>query len=125
MKQISLRMDDEVHGVLTEEARLLNKSLTQHILDLTYKRGDLSTTNYHHRIQARFNLTYLGDLLVLGRRASFDGMYAVMKEAIENGEKVILERHYDNFPPSILGEINTLKELEEWRENILYIEKKS
>lgn len=124
MKQISLRMEDELHVALTNEAKMLNKSLTQHILELVNKRGDLSKTNYNNKLQVRFNVTFLGDLLVMGRRDSFDAMYTVMKEAVKNGEIVILERHYENFPPTLIGEISSPEELEKWRDSILYISKR-
>lgn len=123
MKQVSLRMDDELHARLTNEAKLLNKSLSQHLLDLTCQRGDLYTTNLNYRRQVRFNLTYLGDLLVLGQHSSFNGLYDIMVETIKNGDTVVIERHYTNAPPSELGTFTNLDELAEWKNNILSIGK--
>lgn len=121
MKQMSLRMDAELHEALLGEAGALGKSLNQHIVDLTCQRGKVYSTNHNHDIQVHFSITYLGDLLVLGRKESFEAAYSIMKEAIMKNETVILERPYQNFIPSILGELKTLEELEAWKEGIANI----
>jgi len=123
MKQISLRMEDELHKILTEEAKANRMSLTHHILNLVNKRGDLYTTNLHHKIQLRINLTHLGDLLVLGRIQSFEAICSIMEESLKNGEQVILERHYDNFVPVTVAEFNSIEELEKWKNSILQFHK--
>lgn len=124
MKQISLRMEDELHAILTEEAKSSKTSLTQHILNLVNKRGNLYTTNLHHKIQLRINLTYLGDLLVLGRIQSFEAICLIMEESLKNGEQVILERHYDNFVPATVAEFSSVEELEKWKNGTLQFYKK-
>lgn len=118
MKQVSLRMDDQLHTLLTQEAKSLNKSLSQHILDSVCQRGHFYTTNFNQQIQVRFNLTYLGDLLVLGKHSSFNGLYNIMVETIKDGDTVIIERHYTNAPPSELCIFTNLDELEEWKRKI-------
>lgn len=121
MKQISLRLDDELHAFLTEEAKASKKSLSQHLTDLLCQRGHLYTTNFNHKIQVRFNLTHLGDLLVLGRHESFNGLYNVMVDSINQGYTVILERHYTNASPTELYAFTDINELESWKNAITTI----
>lgn len=120
-KQVSLRMDVELHRQLLKESKKLNKSLTQHILDSVCQRGDIYTTNLHHKIQLHFNLTYLGDLLTMGDHLSFNGLYDNMVQAIKNGYEVVIERQYTNAIPTHLITFTNIDELESWKTRILNV----
>ena len=124
MKQLSLRLDEELHNTLAAEAKFLNKSLSQHIIDTLEQRGKLGhvyTTNFQMKRQVRFNLTFLGDLLVMGHHNSFNGLYDLMEETIKNGDTVVIQRHYENSLPSVIGTIETLAGLQEWKKKITSI----
>lgn len=121
MKQVSLRLEDGIHSRLSSEAEKDNISLQQHIVKSICSMRDVYKTNLDNKIQFRVNLTYLGDLLVLGRKASFNGLYEMMKEALLNNEQVIIERHFENALPEYMITFNNVEDLETWRNNLLSI----
>ncbi|MGX5768810.1 hypothetical protein ACWKTB_27370 [Bacillus cereus] len=121
MKQISLRLDDELHSRLTEYAKAANKNLTQYINDSFYRYGDVYRTNKNGRIQLYINHTYLGDLLIMGHISSFNGMYDIMAESIKNGGQVIIEKHFDNDFPMHMRTFEVIEDLEKWKSDITSI----
>lgn len=120
-KQISLRLDEDVHAFIVQGAAETNQSITDYVTTLICSKRNIYQTNYSNRIQVRFSLTYLGDLLVLGQRDSFNGAYQIMEDSIKQGYEVILERHYQNAPPTILKKFTSLEELNIWKQNIISI----
>lgn len=120
-KQISLRLDEDVHAFIVRGAAKTNQSLTDYVTTLICCKRNIYQTNFSDKIQMRFNLTYLGDLLVLGQRDSFNGVYQIMEDSIKQGYEVILERHYQNAPPTELKKFNSLEELNNWKQSILSI----
>ncbi|MCM3174737.1 hypothetical protein [Paenibacillus sp. MER 99-2] len=116
MKQVPLRLEDSMHNEISDSAARTNSSLQQHIVQLIFNRGDIYRTNLDGRIQLRVNLTYLGDLLVLGRISSFNGVYAMMEEALHHKEQVIIEKHYTNALPQHMKTFEMVKDLEKWRD---------
>lgn len=116
MKQVSLRLEDNMHNELSKSAAKTNSSLQQHIVQSIFNIGAIYRTNLDGRIQFRVNLTFLGDLLVLGRIASFNGVYAMMEEALYNNEQVIIEKHFENALPQHMKTFETVKDLEKWRD---------
>ncbi|WP_203363534.1 hypothetical protein [Bacillus sp. REN10] len=120
-KQISLRLNEDVHAFIVHGATKTNQSLTDYVTTLICCNRDIYQTNYSNRIQVRFSLTYLGDLLVLGQKDSFNGVYQIMEESIEQGYEVVIERHYQNAPPTELKKFNSLEEINDWKQNMLSI----
>lgn len=120
MKQLTLRIPEHMHTRLIEEMNNGNgyPTLQQHIIKKMFSDRMVYRTNYNGKIQVRFSLTSLGDMLVMGRIEAFNGAYAMMKDAINNKEQVIIELLADNDLPIKKITFESLEELEKWYKTI-------
>ena len=109
-----------MHTRLIEEMNNSNghPTLQQHIIKKIFSDRMVYRTNYNGKIQVRFSLTNLGDMLVMGRIGTFNSAYAMMKDAINNEEQVIIESLADNDLPIEKIVFENLEELENWYNTI-------
>lgn len=120
MKQLTLRIPEHMHTRLIKEMNNGNghPTLQQHIIKKIFSDRMVYRTNYNGKIQVRFSLTNLGDMLVMGRIGTFNSAYAMMKDAINNEEQVIIESLADNDLPIEKIVFENLEELENWYNTI-------
>lgn len=116
MKQITLRIDDNMHKYLMSEIEKSNghPSLQQHIIKKLFSERSVYRTNHSGKIQLRISQTYLGDMLILGRMKAFNGIYEIMKDALDNNELVIIESHATNDTPIEKITFKTQEDLDAW-----------
>ncbi|MCY9547277.1 hypothetical protein [Lysinibacillus xylanilyticus] len=116
MKQITLRIEENMYKQLISEIEKSNgyPSLQQHIIKKIFSERSIYRTNYNGKIQLRIDQTYLGDMLVLGRTNAFNGVYEIMKDALDNNEHVIIESHATNDIPIEKITFKTQSDLDAW-----------
>lgn len=116
MKQVTIRMPEYMHQFLLDEIEKNNgyPSLQQHIIKKIFSDRFIYRTNHEGKIQLRINQTYLGNMLVLGRMETFNAIYAMMKDALNEEEQVIIESHANNDVPFEKITFKNCLELDNW-----------
>lgn len=114
-------MDDNLHAWLSQKADEQRVSLNQIIIENLCSGSDIVCTNENHRIQIRFNFTYLSDLLTMQRLSTFNSIVSIMRDSLNQNpsEEVIIEKRYLNAPPILMRKFTNVKELDEWANRII------
>lgn len=115
----TLRLDSDVHAIISETAKQKNISINKYIIDNIFCNGDIISTNENWKSQLRINFTKISDLIAMGRYKSFNAMIEMMVDAIEHEEQVIFEKHFSNHPPVFMKEYTSVEEIRLFQKKML------